>query len=55
MLKTILFDYGGTLDTAARHWSYVLWDGYRVAGVTLSEADFPESPLRITSTGALTR
>lgn len=40
MLKTILFDYGGTLDTAARHWSYVLWDGYRAAGVTLSEADF---------------
>lgn len=29
MKPTLLFDYGGTLDTAARHWSYVLLDAYR--------------------------
>lgn len=36
----LLFDYGGTLDTAACHWSYVLEDGYRHAGINLSETDF---------------
>lgn len=30
-MKTLLFDYGGTLDTAARHWNYVLFDGFRAA------------------------
>lgn len=28
-MATLLFDYGGTLDSAARHWNYVLLDGYR--------------------------
>lgn len=27
--KGIIFDYGGTLDTNARHWSEVIWEGYR--------------------------
>lgn len=36
-MKTLLFDYGGTLDTAARHWNYVLLDGYRHVA-----ARFPE-------------
>jgi hypothetical protein len=27
-MSTFLFDYGGTLDTAATHWYYVLgWEG----------------------------
>ena len=26
---TLLFDYGGTLDSGARHWNFVLLDGYR--------------------------
>lgn len=43
MVNTFLFDYGGTLDTAARHWSYVLWEGYRAAGVAVSEADFRDA------------
>lgn len=38
--QALLFDYGGTLDTAACHWSYVLEEGYRHAGIHLSEADF---------------
>lgn len=29
MKPTLLFDYGGTLDTAARHWNYVLLDSYQ--------------------------
>lgn len=37
-MKTLLFDYGGTLDTAARHWNYVLLDGYRHVAATLEPA-----------------
>lgn len=40
MIKALLFDYGGTLDTAARHWSYVLHDGYTHAGVKLDQETF---------------
>ena len=29
--STLLFDYGGTLDSGARHWNFVLLDGYRHA------------------------
>ena len=39
-IKTLLFDYGGTLDTGACHWAYVLEDGYRYAGLTLDNKDF---------------
>lgn len=40
MKTTILFDYGGTLDTAARHWSYVLHEGFSKSGVTLTQESF---------------
>lgn len=40
MINTILFDYGGTLDTDGRHWAHVLWDGYCAAGIPVSETDF---------------
>lgn len=30
MIRALLFDYGGTLDTAACHWYYVLRRGYEV-------------------------
>ena len=40
MTKTLLFDYGGTLDTGACHWAYILHDGYRAAGVELDEPTF---------------
>lgn len=36
----MLFDYGGTLDSGARHWFYVLYEGFVNSGVTLSEEDF---------------
>ena len=43
MIKTIIFDYGGTLDTDARHWAHVLWEGYRHLGVPVSEEQFREA------------
>lgn len=27
-ISCLIFDYGGTLDTNARHWAHVLWEGY---------------------------
>lgn len=42
-LTTIIFDYGGTLDTNARHWAHVLWEGYRHARIPVSEEAFREA------------
>lgn len=39
----ILFDYGGTLDTRARHWAHVLWDGYRHACIPVTKAQFKDA------------
>lgn len=35
-MPTLLFDYGGTLDSAARHWNYILLDGYRHVATTIA-------------------
>lgn len=40
---TLLLDYGGTLDTNARHWAHVLWDGYRHCHVPVTESQFREA------------
>lgn len=42
-VRALIFDYGGTLDTAARHWAHVLWEGFRHAGIPVSEAQFREA------------
>lgn len=42
-IKVFIFDYGGTLDTGARHWSYVLWEGFCDAGVSVTESQFREA------------
>lgn len=42
-IKGLLFDYGGTLDTKACHWSYILWEGYVKAGIPISETQFREA------------
>ncbi len=42
-IQALIFDYGGTLDTAARHWAHVLWEGFRHAGIPVSEAQFREA------------
>lgn len=41
--SAIFFDYGGTLDTDARHWSHVLFEKYRQAAIPVSEAHFREA------------
>lgn len=42
-VKGIIFDYGGTLDTGGDHWSEVIADGYRAAGVAVDRAEFREA------------
>lgn len=39
----IIFDYGGTIDTNAVHWSEVLWKGYEQAGIGVSKEEFRQS------------
>lgn len=39
MVKAMLFDYGGTLDTAARHWYYVIREAYEHTGLHLADED----------------
>ncbi len=40
MIKGIILDYGGTLDSRGVHWSEVLWQGYRQAGVPVEKDVF---------------
>lgn len=40
MIKGIIFDYGGTLDSRGVHWSEVLWQGYQHAKVPIDKATF---------------
>lgn len=41
-IKGIIFDYGGTLDSAGDHWSEVIWTAYQTAGVEVDKAHFRE-------------
>ena len=43
MIRGYIFDYGGTLDTAGRHWGKVLWDAYLKCGVPVDERQFREA------------
>ncbi len=43
MIKGYIFDYGGTLDTAGRHWGKVLWDAYRRHNVDVTEQQFRDA------------
>ena len=43
MIKAIIFDYGGTIDTNSMHWSEVLWEGYEHVGIPVSKEDFRQS------------
>lgn len=42
-IKGIIFDYGGTIDTGGDHWSHIILDGWRKAGVETDYAVFRES------------
>lgn len=39
-VRTLFLDYGGTLDTGARHWSHVLREGYEAAGLQVAPEAF---------------
>ncbi len=43
MIKGLIFDYGGTIDSRGVHWSWVIWDGYRKAGVNVTLELFREA------------
>lgn len=43
MIKGIIFDYGGTLDTGGDHWSHVIREGWEKAGVAANDALFREA------------
>ncbi len=43
MIRGIIFDYGGTLDTNSLHWSEVLWQGYQSAEVPVTKQQFRDS------------
>jgi putative hydrolase of the HAD superfamily len=39
-LKGVIFDYGGTIDSAGEHWSEVLWRGYIHKELAVERDDF---------------
>lgn len=39
-VKGIIFDYGGTLDTRGDHWSHILLQGWRHAGIEVAVPTF---------------
>ena len=43
MIKGIIFDYGGTIDSRGVHWSEVIWDGYQAAQVPVTKEQFRDS------------
>lgn len=43
MIQAIIFDYGGTIDTNAQHWSEVLWNSYQHVGIPVSKEEFRTS------------
>lgn len=43
MIKGIIFDYGGTIDTGGDHWSEVIWKAYMAAGVPVSKEQFRDA------------
>lgn len=38
----VIFDYGGTIDSRAIHWSEILWDGYCYMEVPVTKEQFRE-------------
>lgn len=43
MIKGILIDYGGTIDTNGKHWANVIWEAYVRLGVKVARAQFMEA------------
>ena len=47
MIKALIFDYGGTLDTGGNHWGQVLWHAYQRCSVPVSEQQFREAYVQV--------
>jgi FMN phosphatase YigB (HAD superfamily) len=45
MIRSILFDFGGTLDTDGIHWSEKFWDIYQRIGIPIEKPDFERAYL----------
>jgi len=43
MIKGIIFDYGGTLDSRGVHWSEVIWQGYQHAEIPATREEFRDA------------
>ena len=43
MIKALLFDYGGTLDTNGHHWFEVLWEAYLSEDIQASKEQLREA------------
>ncbi|TLU99375.1 HAD family hydrolase [Dyadobacter luticola] len=43
MIKGILLDYGGTIDTNGLHWANVLWDSYQRHQVSIDRESFAKA------------
>lgn len=42
-IKGIIFDYGGTIDSHGDHWSEVIYDGYKAAGLDVAKDELRQS------------
>ncbi|MDE6266938.1 MAG: HAD family hydrolase [Muribaculaceae bacterium] len=42
-IKGIIFDYGGTIDSFGHHWSHIIEEGYRTAGIILDNGLFRDA------------
>lgn len=42
-MQALIFDYGGTLDTDGRHWAHILWEGYCMAQVPITNDQFRDA------------
>ena len=43
MIKGLIFDYGGTLDTNGCHWGMMIWHAYERQGVPVDEGAFRDA------------
>jgi len=43
IIKGIIFDYGGTLDSRGDHWSEVIFDGYRACAAGVAKPEFRDA------------
>lgn len=43
MMKAVLFDFGGTIDTNGIHWSEKFWDIYRRHSIPVSKQDYEKA------------